>query len=420
MERNLDWSRRDLLKSAATGAVALGLGAAAVDSMDRYVVGASSGAAATAAMSLSDVRHNRIDLGEYGTLVSGVYSAGVRQSMRSRDDVAFVQPDRPLSPPPDPTGRGYRAPSGGPAADGSADGGTMPWGIDRVDADVAHEEGATGEGAHVGIVDGGIDDGHPDLRDNLADTDDDANHRAWEECQGDDCTHPWSDDGDHGTHVSGTVAAADGDDGVVGVATGATLHALKVCDQAGRCRTSSIADAIRHAADQGWDVLNISLGSPSESPALEAAGKYAADAGVLLVASAGNAGPCDDCVGYPARYDEYVAVGATTIDDELAEFSSTGPDVDLAAPGQDVCSSVVGGHGVFDGTSMASPHVAGAAAQLVADGYTSEEARERLLETAEDVGLGDDESGHGFVDVAAALDMDSDDDGTGDGTGCPT
>jgi subtilisin len=253
--------------------------------------------------------------------------------------------------------------------------------------------------------------------DNLADPDGDGTHKSWVECDEGDCEYPWSDEGGHGTHVAGTIAAA-GDTGVVGVAPEATLHALRVCDATGGCRTSTIIEAIQYAADRGWDVVNLSLGTPEESPALQAAGQYALEADLLPVAAAGNRGR-PDSVGYPAAYDEFVAVSATDIDDAVTEFSSTGPEVDIAAPGKAVCSTYVDGYDLLDGTSMAAPHVAGGVAQLVANGSSPLEARDRLLETAEDLGR-PDEQGTGLVDVAAALGYDSSDDGTGDGTSCPS
>ncbi|WP_435363605.1 S8 family serine peptidase [Haloarchaeobius sp. DYHT-AS-18] len=407
------WSRRDLLTSAATGGVLVGLGAVVLDRMDRYIVGAREADAATAAASVSDVHHERIELGGDSplTLIVGAYSEASSQSLRTREDVAFVQPDRTLSL--------YSTPGDAASDRVTAGDQILPWGIDRVDADVAHGEGATGEGVHVGIIDSGIDASHPDIEANLADPSDDGNHRAWAECRGENCTHPWSDDGGHGTHVAGTVAAAASDGGVVGVAPDATLHALKVCGAGGGCRTSDIVGAIRHAADQGWDVVNLSLGSAQPSPALQAAGQYARAAGVLLVAAAGNRGQ-PDSVGYPAAYDEFVAVSATDIEDEIAAFSSTGPAVDIAAPGKGVCSSLVDGYGVRDGTSMAAPHATGAVAQLLAAGYSPSEAVDRLGTTAEDLGLASDEQGAGLLDVAAALGYDSSDDGTGDGTRCHT
>lgn len=406
---NRDWSRRDLLKSAGAGVLGVGIGGAVAAWMSQYIVGAKDPDGIAAAASISDVQHREIDLTDHTsmTLVCGTFSKDRRESLLSRKDVAFVQRDRPLH---------YL---GGPG-ERSSDGVTQPWGIDRVDADVAHAEGATGAGVDVGVIDGGIDAAHPDLQGNLADPGADGTHESWVECEGDDCDYPWSDDGGHGTHVAGTIAAAGEDGaGVVGVAPDATLHALKVCGASGGCRTSAIVEAVRYAADQGWDVVNLSLGSPRRSPALQAAGEYALQAGVLPVAAAGNRGE-PDSVGYPAAYDEYVAVAATTIDDEVAGFSSTGPEVDLAAPGASVCSASVGGYDVLDGTSMASPHVAGAAAQLVADGYAPADARERLIETAEDLGIDETGQGAGLVDVAAALGYDSGDDGTGDGTSCPS
>lgn len=402
------WSRRDLLKSLGTGALGIGVGAAIYHQIDQYIVGtkSSDGVAAAAAISEDDTEHINLTDHTGLNLVCGVFSRARRESLLSRSDVAFVQPDRKLT---------YVSEQG---QLGDTDGQTLPWGIDRIDADVAHNEGALGEGVEVGVIDGGIDDTHPDLEGNLADPDTDENHESWVDCQGGGCNYPWSDDGGHGSHVAGTIAAADGEGGVVGVAPEASLHALKVCGAAGGCRTSSIVEAVRYAADKGWDVINLSLGSPQESPALQAAGEYALEAGVLPVAAAGNRGQ-PDSVGYPAAYDEYLAVSATTIDDDLADFSSTGPEVDIAAPGADVCSAVVDGYGVRSGTSMASPHVAGAAAQLLAEGYTPSEARQRLLDTAEDIGLTETEQGAGLVDVAAALGYDSSDNGTGDATNCP-
>lgn len=107
---------------------------------------------------------------------------------------------------------------------------------------------------------------------------------------------------------------------------------------------------------------------------------------------------------------DVVAVTATGSDDSLASFSSTGPEVELAAPGDGIYSTVGGGYDTFSGTSMACPHVAGAGAQLLANGYTNTEARDRLASTAEDLGLADNEQGSGLLDLAAALGYSSADD----------
>lgn len=391
------WSRRDLLKTVGTGVVGLGVAGGVADQLGEYIVGTTAPDArqATAAVSTNGIAE--IDLTAHTplTLTCGRFTPARRETLAARSDVAFVHPDRRLT------------------TLTAQDGETLPWGIDRVDADVAHDTGATGAGADVAVVDSGIDAGHPDLAANVAAD----GSESWVDCSG-DCDHPWSDDGGHGTHVAGTIAATASDDGVIGVAPDATLHALKVCGSNGACRTSAMVAAIRHAADRGWDVANLSLGGRRPAPALQAAGEYALEAGLLPVASAGNRGS-PDSVAYPAAYDEYLAVGATTIDDEIAEFSSRGPEVDLAAPGAAVCSATLDGHDTQSGTSMAAPHVTGAVAQLVAAGASPSEARDRLLATAEDVGASETAQGAGLVDVAAALGEESADDGTGDGRSCP-
>jgi len=154
----------------------------------------------------------------------------------------------------------------------------------------------------------------------------------------------------------------------------------------------------------------MSLGASSGSQTVKDACQYAADDGVFLVAAAGNSGECTDCVGFPAAYDTVMAVSSTNSNDGLSSFSSTGPEVEIAAPGSNINSTVPGGYAEFSGTSMACPHVAGAAGQLLAEDYGPGEARSRLKNTAEDVGLASNESGSGLLDVAAALGYDSADD----------
>lgn len=291
---------------------------------------------------------------------------------------------------------------------------TEPYGIDRVDADVTRANGTTGKGADIAIIDTGIDSDHPDLQANL------GSGKAFVECgtggftgrcsfsgNANDCNESWDDDNDHGTHCAGTADAVDNARDVVGVATEATLHAVKVLDCGGSGTFSDIAAGIEYTANQGWDVGSLSLGGSSGSSALRDAVQYATDEGVTLVAAAGNSGPCTDCVGFPAAYSEVIAVSATTSSDTLAEFSSTGPEVELAAPGKNVLSTVPGGTTEFSGTSMACPHVAGAAGLLAADGVSDVETT--LKTEAEDIGLASNESGSGLLDAAAAAGLDSTD-----------
>ncbi|MEZ3116136.1 S8 family peptidase [Halobaculum sp. MBLA0147] len=292
---------------------------------------------------------------------------------------------------------------------------TEPYGIDRVDADVTRTNGDTGNGADIAIIDTGIDADHPDLQANL------GSGKSFVDCStkggcrygakpaDNTCKATWDDDNNHGTHCAGTADAVDNTEGVVGVATEATLHAVKVLGKCGSGSFSDIAAGIEYTANQGWDVASMSLGGSSGSSALKDAVQYAASEGVFLVAAAGNSGPCTDCVGYPAAYSEVVAVGATDSSDTLANFSSTGPEVELAAPGVDVLSTITGDYKKYSGTSMACPHVAGAAGILMANGKTASEVRSTLTSTAEDVGLASNESGNGLLDAAAAAGLDSSD-----------
>ena len=289
----------------------------------------------------------------------------------------------------------------GDGGDGGSTSQSLEWGVDRVDAEVAHANGETGAGADIAILDTGIDSDHPDLQANL------GKGKAFAKCKGGSCNTNWDDDNEHGTHCAGIAGADDNTEGVVGTATEATLHAAKVLDSQGSGSYSDIAAGIQWTADQGYDVASMSLGGSSGSAALQDAVQYASSKGVLLVAAAGNSGPCSDCVGYPA-YSEVVAVGSTTVDDTLSSFSSTGPEVEIAAPGSDVRSTVPGGsYDTFSGTSMACPHVSGAAGLLMAGGSSASNARNTLTSSAENIGLASNESGAGLLDAASALGLDS-------------
>ncbi|GAA0199416.1 S8 family serine peptidase [Haladaptatus pallidirubidus] len=293
---------------------------------------------------------------------------------------------------------------------------TLPWGVDRVDAEVAHSNGDLGSGADVAIIDTGIDDDHPDLQDHL------GSGEAFVSCgsggltgsctfygNSNSCNVSWSDDNDHGTHCAGIAAGDDNTEGVVGVAPDVTLHAVKVLDCDGSGSFSDIAAGVEYVADQGWDVASMSLGGSSGSSALRDAIQYAYDNGVSIVAAAGNDGQCTDCVGYPAAYPETIAVASSNDSDGQSSFSSQGPEVDIIAPGTDIYSTVPSGYDTFSGTSMACPHVAGAVGQLIAQGYSARDAESQILSTAEDIGLPENEQGQGLLDVAAALGYDSSD-----------
>jgi len=265
------------------------------------------------------------------------------------------------------------------------------WGVKRIGAGVVHGDGNKGTGVYIAIIDSGIDYTHPDL---------DANYAGGHDFVNDD-DDPMDDDG-HGTHVAGTVAAEDNDIGVVGVAPEASLYALKVLDSTGRGYVSDVIAAIEWATEKEIQVINMSLGG-RKNISLEWACDLAYSEGLLLVAAAGNSGS----VIYPAACSSVIAVSATDSNDDLAYFSSTGKQVELAAPGVDINSTLLGGgYGEKSGTSMASPHVAGTAALVwAADADTplnNYKIREKLQTTAEDIGLSTREQGYGLVDAAEA------------------
>lgn len=242
-----------------------------------------------------------------------------------------------------------------------------------------------------------------------------------------------TDDEGHGTHVAGTVAQATNNAlGVTGVAFTSRLMAVKVLGADGKGTVETVSNGIRFAADNGAHVINLSLGRPPQfgpSPTEHAAVQYAVNRGVVVAASSGNEGSRQG-VGYPARYDEAIAVGATRFDKGIPSYSNRGAGLDLVAPGGDnkdqnrdgyidgVLQETFGSDGAwaywfYIGTSQAAPHVSGAAALLAANGVGSGLAgadkvaaiRNVLETTAEDLGkAGYDETyGWGLLDIQAAF-----------------
>jgi subtilisin len=286
---------------------------------------------------------------------------------------------------------------------------TLPWGVDRIDAELVHQEDNKGEGVKVAIIDTGIDYYHPDLNDNF------GTLLGYDFVNGDN--EPMDDNG-HGTHCAGIVAAEDNGEGVVGVAPDAELYAVKVLDSSGSGYVADVIAGIQWAITNDMQVISMSLGADVGSASLEAACDSAYASGKVVVAAAGNdytrRGRWEepDTVDYPAKYDSVIAVGATDQADERASFSSTGPAVELAAPGVSIYSTVLGGYGTKSGTSMACPHVAGTAALVIASGISdsnengnvNDEVRTRLQITADDLGsMGlDTWYGYGLVDADEA------------------
>jgi len=240
-------------------------------------------------------------------------------------------------------------------------------------------------------------------------------------------THP-NDDNSHGTHVTGTIAqTTNNSQGTAGIAFGARIMPVKVLDAGGTGTSWQVAQGIQWATDHGANVINLSLGSSSGSSVEQDAVQYAYDHGVTVVASAGNGGTSS--VQYPAAYSVVISVGAVRYDEALSYYSEHGPALDVVAPGGDTSVDQNGdgyGDGVlqqtfnpstqdptdfryyfFQGTSMASPHVTGAAALLIAKGVatTPDEIRTALESTAKDLGSSgrDNTYGYGLIQVADAL-----------------
>jgi hypothetical protein len=189
---------------------------------------------------------------------------------------------------------------------------------------------------------------------------------------------------------------------VIGVAPKASLYAVKVLGSNGRGWTSDVIAGIQWSRDNGMQVISMSLaGGYSES--METACSEADGAGIVVVAAAGNSGPGDNTVKYPAKYESVIAVSATDGTGAIASFSSRGPEVELAAPGVSIYSTYRGGgYATMHGTSMACPHVAGTAALVIAsESLSNDEVRLRLQQTADDLGRNTG-YGHGLIDADEA------------------
>lgn len=282
-----------------------------------------------------------------------------------------------------------------------------PWGVIKIKAPDVHKLENKGEGIRGAIIDTGIDYNHPVLQGN-------AYVGGYNFIKNTD--NPMDDYG-HGTHVAGIAAARDIGNGLVGVAPAMELYALKVLDNNGSGSYSNIAAAIQWCIDKGdVRVINMSLGGSSFSQVLKDVCDAAYSAGIVVCASAGNAGQGTDTIGYPAKYDSVIAIGATDQNDNRASFSSTGPKLELAAPGVSIPSCVPSGtcslcdqsgYKLLSGTSMSCPHVFGTVALMLRahSEYKNTDIRSILGKTAVDLGTpGRDELyGWGRIDALAAV-----------------
>ncbi|MGW6442130.1 S8 family peptidase [Lentzea sp. NPDC055074] len=300
------------------------------------------------------------------TYPQGTLSAQSGLQLRSINGVAFDAAKTPL------------------AGTLSASGATKIWldekreaNLDRsvaqINAPAAYAAGLTGKGVTVAVLDTGVDDTHPDLADreigerNFSSSPDNGDHYG------------------HGTHVASIVAGTGAQSGgkYRGVAPDASILDVKVLGDNGSGQDSAIIAGMEWAVEQGAQIVNLSLGgydTPEVSPLEEAVNRLTADKGALFVIAAGNSGPGARTIGSPGTADAALTVGAVDDQDQIAEFSSRGPTSsgslkpDLTAPGVGIVAAlhsdgrigapVADGYTSLDGTSMATPHVAGAAALL--------------------------------------------------------
>lgn len=281
------------------------------------------------------------------------------------------------------------------------DAGDVPdWGHAAIDVPAAWKF-TKGKGAVVAVLDTGIDDGHRDFAGQIKASKDFTGSRSGSaDVQG------------HGSHCAGVVAAAENGVGMVGVAPEAQILAGKVLGDSGSGLSTWIAAGIDWAVEQGADVISMSLGSPAADARIRDAIKRAVDKGVIVVAAAGNDGPREGTVGYPGGFPECICVAAVNDKGAVANFSSRGPRVDVAAPGVNVRSCYPGDRfATMSGTSMATPYVAGVAALYVADCKLRNEKpspaafRKLLTESAKDIAPAgkDTASGYGLVQPSKFL-----------------
>jgi subtilisin len=307
-----------------------------------------------------------------------------------------------------------------------------PWGLDAIHVPDVHqgEPGLKGSGVRVAILDTGIDVNHPDLSKNI--------RGGYNALTGQDSRN-FQDDNGHGTHMAGVIAARINRLGIVGAGHQAQIVAVKVLDQDGRGRLSDLINGLGWVRSNKINVVNMSLGFAEDSPLLELAIQHLYEAGMIMVASAGNGGTTcaqdgggddgggddgggddgggdDGCqasksdVNYPARYPWVISVAATNGDGQVTGYSQAGK-VDVAAPGGSQSGPRIfstnkgGGYGWGSGTSQAAAHVTGAMTLVLQKNpkMPFEEVVALLQETAGDLGETVERQGAGLIDVEAII-----------------
>ncbi|EPD52325.1 hypothetical protein HMPREF1210_01678 [Paenisporosarcina sp. HGH0030] len=272
------------------------------------------------------------------------------------------------------------------------------WGIASTRVPSAWDSGFTGKGIKVAVIDSGISP-HSDL--DIAGGISTVGY-----------TSSYKDDQGHGTHVAGIIGARNNSFGVRGVAYETEIYAVKAFDRNGEAYLSDLIEGIDWSIANGMDIINLSSGTQTSTRSFLNVVNKAYDSGLLIVAAAGNDGAPNglgDTVDFPARYASVIGVGAVNSFFERAPFSSTGPEVEVAAPGVEILSTYLDNqYAYMSGTSMATPYVTGQLA-LLKQAYpelTNEQLRLVLIEHTKDLGAAgrDPYFGYGFIQAASFLD----------------
>lgn len=337
-------------------------------------------------------------------------SFGVRQSF---DDgfstnlgVAQLRLAKIFNVPIEPVGRFYVLPEDTETESLKTPTSSITWGTSRMLGNTITVDSGAGKGIKIAILDTGVYTDHEDLKNRISDC---ADFSAKSAVSDDKC----EDKNGHGTHVAGIIAADGGPigKGIYGFAPSAEILAYKVCDNSGVCYGDDIAAAIERAITAEANIINLSIGSEKESTVVKNAIEKAVSKGILVVASAGNDGPYDGSIDFPASMASVVSVGAIDSDDDIVDWSSRGNniitktgviengDIEFAAPGSGIESTWNDGkYSVLSGTSMSAPHISGLAARLwKVDGEKQAiSIRSALRKLAEDIGEIGEDSGSGF------------------------
>ena len=268
---------------------------------------------------------------------------------------------------------------------------TTPWAHSNINIPAKVPSTLSGKGVKIAVIDTGVDSNHQDLtvKEGICTLDDSISLDA--------CDRGYLDENGHGTHVAGIIAAKNNDIGIVGVAPDAEIYAVKALDGNGDGTTSTIMAGIDWAIRKGVHIINMSLTTEYPDMGIKAMVDKANANGIMVIAAAGNEGTLsggDETVMYPGKFPSVIAVASVKSDNRRASTSATGHEIELAAPGEMIYSTLPkgiapAGYGTMSGTSMAAPFVAGMAALYKEKfpSYTNEQIRSLLQKNAKDLGI---------------------------------